>query len=115
MERPVRDVATLRDSFANVVLESWYFVRKLYSNTRNELASIANVSTAPREEEAGPETVLFKASTGDSARNRGLSSAGQTVQPEDEVLVLPISPVVYLLKQVDASAREASGFLLPLI
>jgi hypothetical protein len=76
MERPVHDIVTLRDSFANVVLESWYFVRKLHSNTRNELTSIANVSTASREEEAGPETVLFKASTGNSTRNGGLSSAG---------------------------------------
>src|SRR3954468_16260423 len=30
---------TLRDSFANALLERWYVVRRLHSNTRNELAS----------------------------------------------------------------------------
>jgi hypothetical protein len=42
------------------------------------------------------------------ASDRRLSHAGQAVQPEDMPVILSISPVVYLVKE-----REASGLVLP--
>jgi hypothetical protein len=58
---------------------------------------------------------LLKVSVGDSASNYGLASANQAIQPEDEVLVVSIRPVVYLLKKVDMGVREAGGFMLSVI
>jgi len=37
---------------------------------------MANISTATREEEASPQTLLIKVSAGDSARNGRLSYTG---------------------------------------
>jgi hypothetical protein len=47
------------------------------------------------------------------ASDRRLSHAGRAVQPEDMPVILSISPVVYLVKEIDASIREASGLVLP--
>jgi hypothetical protein len=94
-ERPSRDVAS--NSFANVLSERGNVIRKLHGNARNKQHSIANVSTTSGEEEACPETPSFKVSASHSVRNRRLSRAGQTTQPEDTLLILSVSPVVYLL------------------
>jgi hypothetical protein len=63
----------LSDSIANVLSER-SIVRKLHGNACNEQYSIATVSTASREEEAGPKTLSIKTSASDS--NRRLSCAG---------------------------------------
>ena len=47
-----------------------------------------------------------------TVRDRRLSCAGQAVQPEDVPLVLSIGPVIYLVKEIDASIMEASGLVL---
>ena len=112
-ERLTRNVATLRNSAINVLIESWYVVRKLHGDTCNELAGVANISPASREEEAGPETTLFKVSSSHSASNRGLSRACQAIQPEYTPLILSISPIKYLLKNIDARVRKASRLVLP--
>jgi hypothetical protein len=57
-------------------LDLWYVARKLKSKSRKELASMANISTASREEEAGPKTFFIKVSVRDSPRNRRFSCAG---------------------------------------
>jgi hypothetical protein len=87
-------------------------MRKLQSNTREELASMVNISTTSWEEEAGPETALLKVFACDSASNRRLSRPGHAIQPEDAPLVLSVSPAEYLLKNVDAGIMESSGFML---
>jgi hypothetical protein len=111
-ERLTCDVATLCDSVANVLIESGYVVRKLDGDACNELSRVANVSTASREEEAGPETRFMEIVASDSPRNRGLARASQTIQPEETPLVLTVSPVKYLSKEVDAGIREANGLML---
>jgi hypothetical protein len=57
-------------------MERRYTARKLHGNARHELASIPNISTASREEEAGPEPLLLKVSACDGAGDRGLSRTG---------------------------------------
>jgi hypothetical protein len=73
---------------------------------------MTNISTASGEEEAGPETALPKVSAGNRAGNRGLTRAGPAVQPEDALLVLYVSPVEYLPKEIDTGVMEASGLVL---
>ena len=46
------------------------------------------------------------------ASDHRLSHAGQAVQPEDIQLTMSISPVVYLVKEIDACIREVSGLVL---
>jgi hypothetical protein len=41
-----------------------------------------------------------------------LSRAGQAVGPERVPLILSLSPVVYLVNEIDACMREASGRML---
>jgi hypothetical protein len=45
-ERLVYNIAMLQNSFANVAPKRWYVLRKLDGNTRDELAGMANISTA---------------------------------------------------------------------
>ena len=78
-----------------MLMKSWDIVRQLYSNSHVELACMADISIASWEEEAGSETLLLEVVPSNSARNRGLSRAGQTVQPEDTPLILSVSPVIY--------------------
>jgi hypothetical protein len=59
-----------------MLTESRNAIRKLYSNARNELACISNVSTASREEEACPETLFYKVFASDGPGNSRLSGAG---------------------------------------
>jgi hypothetical protein len=73
---------------------------------------MANISAASREEEAGPETRFIEVIASDSPRNRGLARASQTVQPEETPLILTVSPVIYLSKEVDAGIGEANGLML---
>ena len=74
---------------------------------------MVNVSTTSREEEARPETLPPIVFAGHSACNRRLSRAGQAAQPEDAWSIVLISPVVNLLKDVDAGVWEAGGLVLP--
>jgi hypothetical protein len=92
--------------FVDDPMESRYAVCKLYCYAGDELSGMANVSTVSWEEEAGPKTFLFKVSTGDRTGDCRLFRAGQAVQPEDTVLILFISPVVYLSKKLDTSRRQ---------
>ena len=56
-----------------------YVARQLPRNACDELAGMAYVSTASREEEAGSKALLVEVSTGHGARNRRLPRAGQAV------------------------------------
>jgi hypothetical protein len=58
-ERLARNVAALRSSVANILVQGGYAARKLYGNRRNELASTPNISTTSCEEEASSKTSLF--------------------------------------------------------
>lgn len=57
-----------------MLLERWYVVCELHGSACKEFAGMAYISTASGE--AGPKTLSFKVSEGDSARNRRLSRAG---------------------------------------
>jgi len=98
-----------------MLIERGHVVSQLPRNARDKFACIAHISTASREEEAGSETLLVEASTGHGARNCRLPRTGQAVQPEDARRVLPISPVIYVSKKVDAGIKEAGRVVLPLI
>ena len=111
-ERLSRNVAALRNSVANVLVQSGYTSRKLYGNRRNELASMPNISTTSCEEEASSKTSLVKIFAGDSASNCGFSRTGQAVQPEDAPLVFSFSPLIYLSKDLDTGVFEACRIML---
>jgi hypothetical protein len=53
-ERSTRNVAIPSNSIANLLVKSWYAVRKLVRKACNKLACMADIPTAVREEEAGP-------------------------------------------------------------
>jgi hypothetical protein len=93
----VQDVATLRNSVADALAESRCVVRKLEGDACDEFARMANVPTASRKKEAGSETLFVEVVASDSPRNRGLSRASQTIQPEETPLILTVSPIVYQL------------------
>ena len=99
---------------AYALVKRRYAARRLCSNTCEELACITDISTTSREEEAGSEMLLFQVSPSDSTRNR-LFSAGQAVQPKDAALVPPISPVIYLLEEVDTGIGKADRVVLLLV
>jgi hypothetical protein len=88
------NIRSLRNSITNIVPEIWDVVRKLRGETRKKLAGMANVSATSREEKTGSESFFFKVSAGNSARDRGLPRPCETRQPEDEMLVMSISPAV---------------------
>jgi hypothetical protein len=67
--------------------------RKLYSNSRDKLASIAGITTASREEEAGCKPALLEVVSCDRVCNRRLSCAGHTAQPKKALLVFAIRPL----------------------
>jgi hypothetical protein len=75
MERLVYNIILLDNSIGNESLDLWYVTRKLKSKSYKELASMANISTAPREEEAGPKTFFIIVSVRDSPCNRRFSRA----------------------------------------
>lgn len=56
--------------------------------------------------------MLIKAPAGDCARDRRLPRASKAVQPENALLVLSISPVVYFLEEAGTGVGKASGFVL---
>jgi hypothetical protein len=58
---------------------------------------------------------LLKIFTGDGAGNRGLSCAGQAVEPEDALLALSSCPFKYFPKNIDAGVFEASIFMLAVV
>jgi len=89
-----------------------HIVRKLHRDARGELACVADVAAAAREEEAGRQMLLVVPSR-DGPRDGRLARARQAAQPEDASLVLSISPAVYLIEEVDTRVSEA-GRLVPL-
>ena len=78
-ERLVCNIAVLRYRDTNVTLQSWYIIRKLECNASNELSSVANISTASREEEAGSEPLLLKVIPSNDTNNYRLPRTGQAV------------------------------------
>ena len=74
---------SISNRFTNIVLKRWSVGRKLHSNTRNEVTSMANVTTTACEEKACPKALLLIAFTGHRARNCRLSRAGQAIEPKD--------------------------------
>ena len=76
---------------------------------------MTNIATTSCEEEACTKQPSLRVFAGDGAGNRGLSRAGQAIQPEDGPPIFSICPVEYLLKNADAGVREASGFVLPIV
>ena len=74
-ERLARNIAALCNSVANVLVKSGYAARKLQRNACDELACMADVTTATREEEAGPKILLLKVFAGNSTSNCRLPSA----------------------------------------
>jgi hypothetical protein len=64
----------------------------LHSNSSDKLASIADISAASREEEAGCEPALLEVGARDRMRNRRLPGTGHAAQPEEALLVFAISP-----------------------
>ena len=87
----------------------------MHSNAGKEFASIASISSAPGEEEAGSEAPLIKVFAGDRPCDRGFPGAGEPIKPEDALLVLSVCPREYLLENIDARIREASRFVLLLV
>ena len=59
--------------------------------------------------------VLIKAFTGDCACDHQLSRASQAVQPENALLILSISPVVYFLEDASVSIGKAGRVVLSLV
>jgi hypothetical protein len=102
----------LGNSVANMVYNRWLIVRKLHGDSCKELASMADISTTSREEEARPESLLIIVFARNSACNCRLSCASQTIQPEDAPFVFTISPAAYLLKNVNSGVREASWVIM---
>ena len=84
---------------------------KLGSNGREEQGRAATVAFAPLEEEACSERASNGEVLSHSARNRRLSSASHTVQPEYAFTVRVIGPPSYLMKEIDSSIRMASRFV----
>lgn len=89
-ETLARNVATFRNSVADVLTEGWYDLCELEGDACDELC-IANVSTASWKEKAGTKTALLMILANDSASNRRLSRADQAAELEYAPLILPIS------------------------
>ena len=102
----------LYNSIAYMLVKRWYAARQLQRNTRNELVCMTDISTTSREEEAGSQAFLVGVSTADRSCDRRLSCTSQTVQPENAPFILCISPVVYLLEEIDVCVLQAGGFVL---
>jgi hypothetical protein len=83
------NISTLRNSVANVLVDSGYAARKLQGNACDELACMTDVSAATREEKAGPETVPLKEYMGDSTSDRRFPGTSQAAQPENALLSRP--------------------------
>src|ERR1700761_6892187 len=104
----------LGNGVQNMAPQRRYIVCKLHCNTGNKLSRMANISTASCEEKASPKTCLGVLGS-DCTRYSRLASTSQTIQPEDAWCVLPICPVVYVVKQIDTSIRKAGWLMLSLI
>jgi hypothetical protein len=90
------NVVALCNRVANKLLHCWHIARKLHRDARHELASMANVAAAAREEEAGRKTLLVMVPARYCPRDRRLARARQATKPEDAPLVLSVCPAVYL-------------------
>jgi hypothetical protein len=111
-QRLADNVAALCSSVADVLPRRWHAERKLHRDARHELASMANVAAAAREEEAGCEALLVIVPARDRPRDRRLARARQASQPEDAPRIRPIRPAVYLVEEVDARVGEAYRLVL---
>ena len=83
------------------------YVRQLYSNGGNKLASATSILSASGEEKTCSKTFLVIVFTGDSACDSRLAGAGHAVQPEDAPFVTPISPSLNLVENVHSGILEA--------
>ena len=101
-----------QDSFGDVLADSVLTARELYCNTRDELASISDISTPTREEKTRSEFLLIIMLASDCASNRRFSRTRQTGQPEYATFILSGRPSVYVLKEIDTRFLEAGGFML---
>jgi len=75
-ERLAPNIAALRNSITNVLVESGNATGKLQSNACDELARMTDITTTTREEEAGPQSLSLKVFSGNSTSNCGFPSAG---------------------------------------
>jgi hypothetical protein len=76
---------------------------------------MTNVSTIPREEETCSQPPLLRVVVGNGTGNCGLPSARHTVQPEDALSAVPISPCHYLIENANACSLEANRIMLILV
>jgi len=109
------DIVLLTDCLRYGLSESRDAICKLLSDRSDELVGTANISTALGEEEASSKLASIKVLSGYSTSHRGFSCSGQAVQPKDKALVISISPIVHLLKEVNAGVRKTGDFVLPVV
>ena len=76
---------------------------------------MAKISPSSGEEEACPKASLLVKSVGERTSDSGFASAGHAVQPENALLITPISPCHYLLKDVDSGVGKAKRVVLLVI
>ena len=76
---------------------------------------MTNISTIPREKETCSQPFLLRVVMGNGTGNCGLPSARHTVQPEDALSVVPISPCHYLIENADTCSLEANRVMLVLV
>jgi hypothetical protein len=114
-KRSACNIAPLYESIAYMLFKRWDAARQLQRYARDELACMADISAAAREEETGSEALLVKVCARDSACDRGLSRAGQAVKPEDATPISSVGPFIDIVKEVDAGIREAERIVLSLV
>ena len=111
-QRLADNVAALSNSVADVLPHCWHAVRELQRDACHELARMANVAAAAREEEARSQALVLKIPARHRPRDSRLARARQPAQPEDAPLILAIGPAVYLVEEVNARFREACRLVL---
>lgn len=111
-QRLAGNIAALCCSGADVLACFWHILRELHRDACDELACVADVAAAAREEEAGRQALLVVVAARDGPRDRRLACARQAAQPEDAPLIWPVRPAMYLVEEVNACAIEAGRLVL---
>lgn len=114
-KRHACDVVPFSYGAAHGLFYSRYAICQLQGNSGYEFGRIADVTTASREEEACCEPPLVIVFPCNSVCNCRLSRAGKTIQLEDGLSIPAISPLQYLLANIDSRVFEASWFVLAIV